>query len=350
MRALITGGSGFIGCNLAASLARDGHFVIIADNLSRAGSTDNLHSLAEDAEVSPRMLFCKIDVRDAASCRALVAEQRVDVVIHLAGQVAVTGSIENPVRDFNVNARGTLNVLEAVRHERPDAHVLFASTNKVYGSLSHVPATRLQSRYELPAFPHGIPETLPTDAATPYGCSKLAADGYVRDYGRTFGLRTTVFRMSCIYGTRQNGTADQGWVSWFVRAALSNEKLTIYGDGLQVRDLLHIDDLVEAMRTVLFTGAGCGETFNVGGGPAFAMSVWAEFGDVLEDVVGHPVPVRYAERRREDQDVYISDIRRVCERLSWSPSTSPLEGIASVADWMRAKLDTEACGPAKGLC
>lgn len=342
MRALITGGAGFIGCNLAASLARGGHTVVVADNLSRRGSAANLKSLAEDLVIAPLLEFCALDVRDPSACRALLASRQVDCVVHLAGQVAVTGSIADPVTDFDVNARGTLNILEAVRHECRDAHVLFASTNKVYGSLRQLGTVRLSSRYHLPDYPAGIPETLPTNAATPYGCSKLAADGYVRDYGRTFGLRTTVFRMSCIYGCHQNGTADQGWVSWFVRAALTNEPLTIYGDGLQVRDMLHVDDLVELMGAVLTTGVGAGDTFNVGGGPAFAMSVWAEFGGILEDVVGHPVDVRFATRRLDDQDVYMSDISHVCATLPWTPRTAPREGVEEVAEWMRATIAAEA--------
>ena len=231
--------------------------------------------------------------------------------------------------------RGTVNILEAVRELAPDAHVLFTSTNKVYGSLDDVPVEKDATRYKLPTHPEGISEAHPTTACTPYGCSKLAGDLYMQDYAKTFDLHTTVFRMSCIYGTHQNGNVDQGWVSWFVRAALEGQDLTIFGDGLQVRDLLHVDDLVEAFITVLSTDLGRGEVFNMGGGPDFSLSVWSEFGAVLEDVLGRPVPVTFDEWRPGDQYVYISDIRKVSNELSWKPTRSPIDGITEVVSWVK---------------
>jgi CDP-paratose 2-epimerase len=336
MKVIVTGGAGFIGCNLAIALARRGDSVVLADNLSRPGSAANLDWLMADPELSPRFTFRNIDVRDAAACDALFAEGA-DGVAHLAAQVSVTASLADPVDDFDINARGTLNVLEGVRKHAPEAHVLFTSTNKVYGSLADLPIEKHETRYVLPTLPLGVSEDFPAMAATPYGCSKLVGDRYVQDYAHTYGLNTTVFRMSCIYGTRQNGNVDQGWVSWFVKAALSHEDLTIYGDGLQVRDLLHVDDLVAAIITVLDTDVGRGRAFNMGGGPRFSMSVWAEFASVLEGLVGHRVPVKYDERRAGDQNVYISDIRQVCEALSWQPRKSPAEGIAEVVAWVKQR-------------
>ena len=332
---VLTGGAGFIGCNLAITLAKRGDDVVLADNLSRPGSDRNLKAMLADEEIAPRLTFHEMDVRDADACMELLADGA-DGVAHLAAQVSVTDSLTDPTEDFDINARGTLNVLEAVRKLAPDAHLLFTSTNKVYGSLTDLPVDRTDTRYVLSTAPEGIAETRPTTAATPYGCSKLGGDLYVQDYARTFGLNTTVFRMSCIYGTRQNGSVDQGWVSWLVRGAIEGKDLTIYGDGLQVRDLLHVDDLVRAFLTVLDTDAGRGEVFNIGGGPEFSLSVWAEFGDVLEDLLGAPVPVSYDKWRPSDQYVYISDLTKVSKALDWAPEKSPQEGIAEVAAWVNA--------------
>jgi CDP-paratose 2-epimerase len=334
MRVVVTGGAGFIGCNLAIALARQGDTVVLADDLSRPGSAANLDALMADPELSPHFTFQHMDVRDAQACDQLMSGGA-DGVAHLAAQVSVTSSLVDPGADFDINARGTLNVLEAVRKHAPEAHVLFTSTNKVYGSLADLPIERQDTRYVLPTLPQGVSEEFPTTAATPYGCSKLVGDLYVHDYGYTFGMNTTVFRMSCIYGTRQNGNVDQGWVSWMVRAALLGTDLTIYGDGLQVRDLLHIDDLVDAIIIVLTTDLGRGAIFNVGGGPEFSMSVWAEFGEVLQQLLGRPVPVTYEDWRPSDQRVYITDIGKICDQLSWKPRRSPADGIAEVLAWVR---------------
>lgn len=335
MQALVTGGAGFIGCNLTAALVRGGHHVAVVDNLSRRGSIRNLQALLDDPETAERVSFHPVDVRDADGLGAVVAEHRPDVVAHLAAQVAVTDSVAHPAVDFDVNARGTLNVLEAVRHHAPAARVLFTSTNKVYGGMQQVRTERAATRHVMPDHPEGVSEEFPTLAATPYGCSKLAADLYVQDYAYTYGMATTVFRMSCIYGKWQNGTVDQGWVSWLVKSALLHNPVTIYGDGLQVRDLLHVDDLVGAILSVLGSGRGLGEVFNIGGGPEFSLSVWAEFGALLAELTGRETPVSYEQRRTGDQDVYISDVRRARERLSWQPSRSPHEGIAEMTDWLR---------------
>lgn len=337
MRVLITGGAGFIGSNLAAALARGGHSVLLADNLARPGSAVNLRSLLEDAALAPHISYVQLDVRDRVACMALLDRDPADAVVHLAGQVAVTTSIADPAEDFETNACGTLNMLEAVRVSAPTARFLFASTNKVYGSLDGLRVERARTRYILRDFSNGIPETFSTDAATPYGCSKLAGDAYVREYARTYGLAATVLRLSCVYGTRQNGTTDQGWVSWFVRAALQDRALTIYGDGLQVRDVLHVDDLVELVMILLTERSGGGETFNVGGGTGCSVSIWTEFGALLESLLGRRIAVRYSPRRLADQRVYISDIGRVTERTGWSPRTTLREGISELIEWTRAE-------------
>jgi CDP-paratose 2-epimerase len=335
VKVVITGGAGFIGCNLAITLAKRGDEVVLADNLSRPGSDRNLAAMLADEEIAPHLTFHELDVRDADACMELLGDGA-DGIAHLAAQVSVTDSLTDPTEDFDINARGTLNLLEAARVLAPDANFLFTSTNKVYGSLTDLPVERTETRYVLPTLPDGVSEERPTTAATPYGCSKLAGDLYVQDYARTFGLNTTVFRMSCIYGTRQNGNVDQGWVSWLVRGAIEGEDLTIYGDGLQVRDLLHVDDLVRAFLTVLTTDAGRGEVFNMGGGPKFSVSVWAEFSKILEDLLGTTVPVAYDDWRPSDQYVYISDLTKVSKALDWAPVKSPAEGIDEVVSWVNA--------------
>ena len=213
--------------------------------------------------------------------------------------------------------------------------MLYTSTNKVYGSLAECPSSVRRPGTSRPRCPLGS-RKFSHRGGDPYGVSKLVGDLYVQDYAYTFGLNTTVFRMSCIYGTRQNGNVDQGWVSWMVRAATSGQDLTIYGDGLQVRDLLHVDDLVDAILTVLTTDVARGMALNMGGGPDFSVSVWAEFGSILEGLLGTPVPVAYDDWRPGDQRVYITDIRRACDVLSWKPKRAPADGIAEVLAWVRA--------------
>lgn len=332
MRTLITGGAGFIGANLAARLAAEGHDLVVADNLSRPGSDRNLELLLADPAVAEQVEFHQLDVRDGSALAGLVAATKPTAVAHLAGQVAVTDSMTDPAMDFDVNARGTLNVLEAVRLHAPEARLVYTSTNKVYGSLADQPVAKEETRYRLTELPDGISERHPTAAATPYGCSKLTGDIYVTDYAKSFGLNTTVFRMSCIYGPWQNGTVDQGWVSWLVRSAIGGREITIYGDGLQVRDLLHVDDLVEALTGALDGRCGSGEVYNVGGGPDNTLSVWGEFGPLLAELTGRPAEVTYDDRRTSDQDVYISDIRKLGDQLGWKPRIAPRDGIAAMVE------------------
>jgi CDP-paratose 2-epimerase len=342
MRVLVTGGAGFIGCNLSRALAAAGHDVMVVDNLSRAGSEGNLRWLQESAE--SRMTFVRVDVTDAEAVAGALKGGPVDAIVHLAGQTTVTESVADPMADFEANARGTLVVLEAVRRHAPDAHVVFASTNKVYGDLRWIRTERTPTRYTFPDHPDGVSETFPTDAVSPYGCSKLAADLYVRDAAVTYGLSTTVLRMSCVYGRWQNGMVGQGWVSWFVRSALAGTPVTIFGDGLQVRDLLHIDDLVEAYLAILSAGSTkpSGTVYNLGGGPAFSLAVWAEFGPLLEELTGRPLDVRYGPRRVGDQDVFVTDTGKLSGAFGWKPRHAPRDGVADLVEWTRWRLSGDA--------
>jgi CDP-paratose 2-epimerase len=337
---LITGGAGFIGCNLAASLAQRGRSVLIFDNLGRRGVRENAHWLK--SQFGDRIAIETGDIRDSAAVGAAVA--RACDVLHLAAQVAVTTSLDRPSDDFEINARGTLNILEAVRRGNPGAAVLFASTNKVYGGLFD--ATDMQStasRCE-PAsdLAHsGIGEDTPLDFHSPYGCSKGAADQYVRDYARVFGLRTAVLRMSCIYGPRQFGTEDQGWIAHFILRAIGGDPITIYGDGLQVRDALHVDDAVAAWLQVLDGIEPLkGRVFNLGGGPANTLSL-RELLAFLEQCGERPI-VSYAATRPGDQPWYVSDTRALRAATGWTPRIALPEGLHSLMAWLQSRFGPPA--------
>ncbi|HEX2171302.1 MAG TPA: SDR family NAD(P)-dependent oxidoreductase [Dehalococcoidia bacterium] len=336
MRILITGGAGFIGCNIADAFASAGDEIIVADNLARAGSRENLFWLRN---CHPSLRFAEVDVRDQRHVLDCVrAAGPLDGVIHLASQVAVTTSVQDPRLDFEVNLAGTFNVLEAVRASGGNPVVVYASTNKVYGNLERLRVVERDGRYAFADRPQGIAEDEPLDFHSPYGCSKGAADQYVHDYARIYGLRTVVLRQSCIYGRHQYGLEDQGWLAWFARAALTGKPITIYGDGRQVRDVLFIDDLVRAYRVALTRPAAWGEVFNIGGGPRHTLSVWAEFGAALEGLIGRPIPVTYADWRPGDQRVFICDIRKAERVLGWRPDVDWREGIAALLDWTRESL------------
>lgn len=333
MNILITGGAGFIGSNLADRLLRDGHQVIVFDNLSRVGTMQNLAWL----QARHRLTFIQGDVaRYDDLLGVLRPDARVDAVLHLAGQVAVTTSVLDPRSDFIANALGTLNVLEAVRTQSPETILLSASTNKVYGKMESVGIVERDGRYAYRDFPNGISEEIPLDFYSPYGCSKGAGDQYVRDYARIYGLRTVVFRQSCIYGPRQMGMEDQGWLAWMAIAALLGRPITIYGDGKQVRDVLYIDDLADAyVAAIARIDRVSGEVFNVGGGPERVLAVWMDFGPLLERLIGRPIPVVYADWRPGDQRVYISDIRKAQRLLEWTPQVDPAEGVERLVGWIR---------------
>ena len=332
-KVLITGGAGFIGVNLAARHIADGDAVTVFDNLSRRGADENLAWL--NAHHTEDFRFVEGDICDADGIRR--AMSGIKVVYHMAAQTAVTTSVTDPRSDFEINAAGTFNVLEAARLEGDDAALLYASTNKVYGGMDHVGVIEYPSRYSYRDLPQGADESTPLDFHSPYGCSKGAADQYVRDYHRMYGLKTVVFRQSCIYGPRQMGVEDQGWVAWFVIAAVLGKPLSIYGDGKQVRDLLYIDDLVRAYQLAvenIHTTAG--EIYNMGGGAPNTISVWAEFQPILSRVLGRPVAEpRFGDWRPGDQKVYFCDTSKAFRDFDWVPEIGVEEGISRLAEWVQ---------------
>ena len=341
MRILITGGAGFMGSNLVRHLAGLGHGCAVFDNLSRPGAGANLEWLRSEA--GGRVEFLHGDVRDAAAVEAAV--RNVEAIYHLAAQTAVTTSVVEPREDFEINALGTLNVLEAARQSARRPRLIFASTNKVYGGLQDLEIVERDTRYA-PARGEGVSEAHPIEFHTPYGCSKGAADQYVQDYARMYGLRTAVLRLSCVYGPRQFGTEDQGWVAHFVIAAVLGRPLTIYGDGKQVRDILFIDDLVRLYVRFLETSdAGVwGRAYNIGGGAAFTLSL-LELLDLLERETGRRPRVTFEEWRPADQRVYISDTTNVRRALGWKPEVSPQEGVRRLLAWVQAHRDLFAASP-----
>lgn len=329
---LVTGGAGFIGSNYVARLLQRGEDVTIFDNLSRAGSRINLEWLSQVFGEKVRLV--KGDIRDFDAIKTAARDK--DVIVHLAAQVAVTTSVVDPREDFEINALGTFNVVEAARLNDRKPVVLYASTNKVYGGMDGVATVEKQDRYEYADYPQGIPESLPLDFHSPYGCSKGAGDQYVRDYARIYGLPTVVLRQSCIYGTRQFGVEDQGWVAWFIIAAISGKPITIYGDGKQVRDILFVEDLLNAYDLAIDKAhEKPGLVLNIGGGPGNTISIWKEFQPILEKLAGHPVAVSRGEWRPGDQEVFIADIHKAEMELGWKPAVKPEEGISRLFRWVK---------------
>lgn len=332
MKILVTGGAGFIGSNLAHFYLSQGADVRVLDNLSRAGVRANLDWLR--AQHGSRLDFVEGDIRDFPTVERAVAGR--SVVLHTAAQVAVTTSVTNPRQDFEINALGAFNVLEAARALPVKPIVMFTSTNKVYGGLEDATIIELPTRYDLATHPEGIDEHHPLDFHSPYGCSKGTADQYVRDYARIYDLPTVVFRMSCIYGTRQFGNEDQGWVVHFLRSGLFGQKLTLYGDGKQVRDVLFIDDLVQAFdlaRAAIDRTRG--QVYNIGGGRANSLSVWHEFNPLIRELTGNELNADRQGWRPGDQLYYVSDTRKASRDFGWSPRHSPREGLGRVLAWLR---------------
>lgn len=333
---LITGGAGFIGSNLANYLLSNGIRVRIFDDLSRKGTDKNFAWLK--SKFNNLLQFYQRDIRDIVAVEEAVKD--VDVVYHLAAQVAVTTSVLNPRLDFDINATGTLNVLEALRKQNPQAILIYSSTNKVYGGMEDLQIIDNGNRYAFADFPLGIAETRGLDFHSPYGCSKGAADQYIRDYARIYGLRTVVFRQSCIYGPRQFGNEDQGWLAYFIIAAVLNNPITIYGDGKQVRDLLYVDDIIDAFQlAVQNIDKSAGQVYNIGGGPENAISVWEEFGPLLSDITGKQIAVKYDKWRPGDQPVYISNILKITSEMGWSPKVSVKEGVEKLYKWVVDNVD-----------
>jgi CDP-paratose 2-epimerase len=330
---LITGGAGFIGSNYVARLLDRGERVTIYDNLSRAGGPANL-SWLRGLYGGDSFYLVEGDVGDAVLLTATARD--VDVIVHLAGQVAVTTSVLHPKKDFDDNALGTFNTLEAARLSGRNPVFLYASTNKVYGGMESVRVLEADTRYQYADYPHGIPETQLLDFHSPYGCSKGAGDQYVRDYQRIYGLPTVVLRQSCIYGPRQFGIEDQGWLAWFVIAAIQGKPITIYGDGKQVRDVLHVDDLMDAYDAAqMHIDTAAGQVFNVGGGPENTLSIWVEFGAILGRLLGMEIPISRSDWRPGDQKIFVSDIRKAERELAWKPKIGVEEGIQRLVAWVR---------------
>ena len=329
----ITGGVGFIGSNYVSRLLERGEKVTIYDNLSRAGAIRNLSWLNEKyGEKTFHMVVG--DVRDAA---LLTSSSRLaDVIIHLASQVAVTTSVTHPREDFEINALGTFNVLEAARLNERKPVIIYASTNKVYGGMEDVKVVEDATRWRYADLPLGCPETQPLDFHSPYGCSKGTGDQYVRDYARIYDLPTVVLRQSCIYGPRQFGVEDQGWVAWMIIAAVTGRQITIYGDGKQIRDVLHVEDLLNAYDSAIAKiDTVKGRVYNLGGGPENILSIWTEFGPMLENLLGQPIPVKRAGWRPGDQKVFVADIRKASVELGWEPKIGVENGVRRLFEWVK---------------
>ena len=332
MKVLITGCAGFIGCHLAEYFLNVGKEVIGLDNLSRKGGDANLKLLQA---LQGNIKFCKVDIRDFKDISEVFMKHGpFELIFHMAAQVAVTTSITDPREDFEINALGTFNLIEATRLYSPDAFFEFASTNKVYGKMDDVGVIERNGRYEYDKLLNGVNENPNLDFHSTYGCSKGAADQYVRDYNRIYGLKTVVLRQSCIYGTRQFGIEDQGWVAWFIIASLLNKPLTIYGDGKQIRDILWIDDLVD-VYVRLFENADkvAGKIFNIGGGAVNILSLLELLNILRSEGVLKREPL-YADWRPGDQKVFVCNVEMVNELVGWKPTISPKAGVKKLIDWV----------------
>ncbi len=329
-RYLIAGGAGFIGVNAADHCARAGHDVTILDNFSRRGTDVNATWLCGR---HPKVRVVRADIRTDRDVLAAEAA-KCDVLLHLAAQVAVTTSVSDPRLDFEINALGSFNILDAARRAAKPPIVLYSSTNKVYGGMEDVRVVEKDGRYVYETLPLGCSESQTLDFHSPYGCSKGSADQYVRDFSRIYGLRTVVFRQSCIYGPHQFGIEDQGWVAWFTLRSLFNQPVTIYGDGKQVRDVLYVDDLIAAYTAaVQHIDRASGRIYNTGGSSVNILSL-LDLVALLEKISGAKMNCSFGDWRPGDQRVYISDVRRAKNEIGWSPVTSPEVGIGKMRDWM----------------
>ncbi|MCE9585307.1 SDR family NAD(P)-dependent oxidoreductase [Candidatus Nomurabacteria bacterium] len=327
---IITGGCGFIGANTAEYYLKKGYKVIVLDNLSRVGSKYNLQWLKAFKD---NLVFSKIDIRNYKSLLKVFKENEPDLILHLAGQTTVTGSILNPREDFEINAVGTFNVLEAMRNGAHKATLIYSSTNKVMGELIDIPIQEEKSRYSFKNL-KGISENHPLSFCSPYGCSKGCGDQYVLDHARIYKLNTVVFRQSCIYGSRQFGTEEQGWLAWLMSSLIFDQSVSLYGTGKQVRDILHVSDLISAFdlafKNIKTTK---GKAYTIGGGSEFSVSI-IEFFKILESISGKNFNYSMKPWRLADQKVYISDVSSAKKDFNWIPKVSPKEGIKDMYDWV----------------
>lgn len=332
MTIVVIGGAGFIGCNVADYYLRNKHNVTVFDNFSRKGTLQNLDWLLK--RYKDNLTVAQGDVRiDFGRLKSVVS--KADVVFHFAAQVAVTTSVVDPREDFEINALGTFNVLEAIRQSGNKPIILYSSTNKVYGGMEHVKIVERNGEYDYESLPLGVSEAEQLDFHSPYGCSKGTADQYMIDYSRVYGLRTIVFRQSCIYGYRQFGVEDQGWVAHFTISSMFDRPLTIYGDGKQVRDVLFIDDLVQAYDMAIKNiHVTAGKAYNVGGGPNKKMSLLSLIG-YLEKFFGKKLAYTFSNWRPGDQRVFICDIRKAKNEFGWEPKIGVEEGVRLLAAWVK---------------
>lgn len=341
MKLLITGGCGFLGSNLAAHAIKSGYDLVVFDNLYRAGSLENLTWLHSQG----KFRFVHGDIRNSNDVLRIVRDFKPDTIFHLAGQVAMTTSIANPRMDFEVNAMGTHNLLEAAREYAPEAAIVYSSTNKVYGDLEQYHYTETETRYVCTEKPNGFDEDSPLSFHSPYGCSKGAADQYMLDYARIFGLNTVVFRHSSMYGGRQFSTYDQGWVGWFCQQAveakrgISKTPFTISGNGKQVRDVLHAEDMIRLYFAAIdYIKTARGQVFNVGGGMSNSLSLLELF-SLLEETVGVKLHYTKLPPRESDQRVFVADLHKAEIQLDWKPVVSTRNGISLMVRWVEDRFN-----------
>lgn len=338
MKILINGGCGFLGSNLASYGIQKRYNITVLDNLSRLGAASNLNWLKTLGEFT----FVHGDTRNKNDVENVIKDGQFDAVFHLAGQVAMTTSIANPYKDFEINALGAVNVLDSIRKYSPQTAIFFSSTNKVYGDLENYTYIETPTRYICEEFPKGFDESVPLDFRSPYGCSKGSADQYMLDFHRIFGVKATVFRHSSMYGSRQFATYDQGWVGWFVQKALEKynnpkcDPFTISGNGKQVRDILHADDMISLYYTALeHTDEVCGEAYNIGGTMEQSLSLLELF-DLLNDLLGIKMEYTQLPPRQSDQKVFVADITKIQKKIGWMPKVTAIEGITRMAEWVKS--------------
>lgn len=340
MKYLITGGCGFLGSNVASKLLSLNEDLVIFDNLSRRGSLENLLWLQRQGQFN----YISGDIRIQNDIEKVIFEEKPDVIFHLAGQVAMTTSIAQPLLDFQINALGTMNILESIRKFSPDSIIIYSSSNKVYGNLEYLNYGETESRFTLSDYPAGLPESLGLNFESPYGCSKGSADQYVLDYSRIYGIKSVVFRHSSMYGGRQFPTFDQGWISWFCQKAIETLKIpattfTISGTGKQVRDLLHAEDMVDLyLMAPKYISDINGQAFNIGGGFENSLSI-IELLNHLELTLKISLNFKKIEQRVSDQKIFIADVAKIRSIIGWSPKISKTEGIRKNLEWVKSEIN-----------